>query len=244
MSSTPTVTPVVTQSWFKVHERLLIVLMVLLAGSWGYSKYADASASKAETRANVAEQALESQKENNAAMALQTAQVIAQYQTMCQSLAAQTSALQASLTQRQATLAKQVTTDANLPLAGLAQRWQVLIPTVTPTVTPVGVGLTSQEAHDTVAALEQIPVLQSNLKDTQSDLGATQGALGQANTVISDQTKQITGLNLEISDRTKACAAQVAAAKAEGRKGKIRWFKIGFVSGFVAGLWGGHSAGL
>ena len=175
MSSIPTVTSVVTQSWFKVHERLLIVLMVLLAGSWGYSKYADALASKAETRANIAEQALVLQKSTDAQNAATVAQVLAQYQAMCLSLQSQNSSLAASVASRQATLAKQVITDANLPLAGLAQRWQTLLPTVTPTVTPVGIGLTSQEAHDTVAALEQIPVLQSNLKDTQSDLGATQG---------------------------------------------------------------------
>jgi len=80
-TTTPTVTSVTT-SWFLAHERLLLVAMVLLAGAWGFSRYADLSASKAEARAVAAEQALASQKATDAQNAATTASVLAQYQAM------------------------------------------------------------------------------------------------------------------------------------------------------------------
>ena len=46
------------------------------------------------------------------------------------------------------------------------------------------------------------------------------------------------------SDDDKACKAEVASVKADARKGKVKWFKIGYVAGLVSGLWLGHAAGL
>src|SRR5271157_4482162 len=89
-------------TWVQKHERLIIVALVLAAGSWGLQHFLDNQAAKAETRASVAEQALVLQKSQNDAMAAQSAQVAQQYATMVQALAAQNASLASAVAQRQA----------------------------------------------------------------------------------------------------------------------------------------------
>jgi hypothetical protein len=241
--STAPATPVATpEHWYKKYERTIVIALVLLAGAWGYGKYTDVLASRAETRATVSEQALASQKDTDAQFALQTAQVLAQYQIMCQSLVAQNNALQASVAQRQAILVKQVTQDSTLSLPDLAKRLKTLGNAPETSVSLLGdhIDLTQAGAVAITQTLEALPVIQEDLKDTQATLGATQGALTQANVVLVDQNKQITGLNLAAVDQDRACKAQVAALKADARKSKLRWFKLGFLLGFGSGAYLGH----
>jgi hypothetical protein len=245
MSTTPAA-PVATpavQSWLQKHERIVIVALVLAAGSWGLQHYLDNAAAKAETRATVAEQALVLQKAADTQLASTVAQVTQQYQAMVQALTAQNSSLAAAAASRQTAQTANQAKDATLPLIDLANRLQTLGKAPEGTVSASGnsVNLTQPGAVAVVQQLETIPELQGDLKDTQAALGASQGALTQAGTVITGQAKEITGLNLAATDQDKACKTQIAAVKADARKSKIKWFKIGFISGFVTGLWGGHA---
>ena len=243
MATTPVVPATTsTLSWLQRHERLIIVALVLLAGAWAYGKYADASASKAETRATVAEQALLSQKETDAKNEAQTASVLAQYQAMVTTLTAQNSALAAAAASRQAIVAKNQATDTALALPVLAARLGTLgnVPDGQVSTDINHVILTQPGAVAVVQTLETIPALQSDLKDTQTVLAGAQTAQAKAGEVIADQNTQIAGLKLTVTAEETSCKAQVAVVKAEARKGKIKWFKIGFVTGFVSGLWAGH----
>ena len=58
-------------------------------------------------------------------------------------------------------------------------------------------------------------------------------SLGQ---VVSGQNTEIAGLNIQLTDASKACQAQVAVA----RKSRWKWFKAGAVVGFIGGLATGH----
>ena len=246
MATTP-VTPVVrAESWLKHHERLLIVLMVLLAGGWAYSKYADLSASKAETRAQVAEQTLAAQKAQDAQNAATTASVLAQYQAMVTTLSAQNASLAAAAAQRQVVLKQNQATDSTLALPALAKRLETLgnVPDGQVSTAGDSVKITQSGTVAVVQMLETIPVLQADLKDQTTLADAAQAAQKQGDTVIADQAKQITGLNLTIKDEETQCKAQVAVVKAQARKSKLRWFKLGFLLGFGSGAYLGHAAHL
>jgi hypothetical protein len=221
---------------------MAIVAMVLLAGSWGLNHFLNNAAARSETRATAAEAALTAQKSQDAQNASTVAQVTQQYAAIVQTLQAQNASLAASLAQRQAVVVAQQHTDASLPVADLANRLKTIGNAPKGSISVLGshIEIDQPGAVAITQTLETIPALQADLKDTQGALGATQAAQDKANEVIADQGKQITGLNLTLVDADKACKAQVAAVKAEGRKNSMKWFKRGFGLGFLTGLLGGH----
>jgi hypothetical protein len=244
--ATPVAAPTVTQTWIQKHERVIIVALVLLAGSWAYGKYANLASSKAEARANAAEQALVLQNATDAQLAAQTAQVLAQHQAIEQAYAALQTATAAAAASRQASVVQQQKTDATLPAADLANRMktQAKAPEGSITVSGDTLNLTRVGAVAVVQALDTIPALQADLDDETALAQSAISAKNSGDEVIAAQTKEITGLQTAAVDQQKACTAQIAAVKADARKSKIKAFKWGFVAGFLSGLWAGHSAGL
>src|SRR5271157_1072102 len=224
-------------TWVQKHERLVIVALVLLAGSWGLQHFLDNQAAKAETRANVAEQALVLQNTTNAQNAATTASVLAQYQGMVTALTAQNASLAAAAASRQAIVTKNQTTDATLALPELANRLQSLgnVPIGQVSSDSNHVILTQPGAIAVTQTLETIPALTANLKDQTALAASLQAALTQGQTVITDQSKEITGLNLAAKDADVACKAEVKAVKAEENKAKRKWF----FRGVLVGLFGG-----
>ncbi len=244
--TTPAVTPAISQSWLMRHERLLIVAMVLLAGSWGFSRYTDARATSAEAKASAAEQALVLQKATDAKNEATLAQVLSQYQAISQADHALISSLAATVAQRQAGVAQNQTTDATLALPLLGNRLSELgnVPNGQVSVDSSHVILTQTGAVAVTQTLETIPALKADLKDTQTALSTSEGAKAKADQVIASQTDVITGLKTVAVDQDKACKAEVTAAQAEGKKNSVKWFKRGFIVGFLAGLWTGHATGM
>jgi chromosome segregation ATPase len=219
------------------------VVLVLLAASWGLGKYLDAAASRAEARATAAEQALTDQKAQNAQFAATVGQLTQQYQQLTASLAAQNASLAASMATRQTAQVAQRATDAHLPLTELVTRLSAIGNVPLDDISVVGnqISLNQPGAVAVTQTLESIPALQGDLKDTTATLGATQAAKAQADTLIAGQAKEITGLNLQITDADKACKAQVSAVTADANKSKRKWFLRGVLVGFLGGLWGGHA---
>ena len=247
---TTTTTPAPTQgwAWLKAHEILVALVLLLAVGVWGYGRFLDASSSKAEARANTAEQALVAQKAQDAQNAAQILTLTQQYQQLTATLATQNASLAASLASRQTAQAAQQATDAHLAPSALATRLQQLANTLPEEVAlaPDGkIDLTQSGAVKVTQTLEQIAPLQADLKDTQATLGATQAAKAQADTLIAAQGTQITGLNLAMTDQDKACKTEIASVKADAKKSKWSWFKRGFVvgavTGFVGGVFSGHA---
>jgi hypothetical protein len=130
-----------------------------------------------------------------------------------------------------------------LPLSDLATRLATLGQAPVTDVSVVGnqIEVTQPGAVAIVQTLETIPALQADLKDTTAILGATQAAKAQADTLIAGQAKEITGLNLQITDADKACKTEIAAVKAEASRSKRKWFIRGFLAGVLGGLWLGHA---
>jgi hypothetical protein len=221
--------PVPTLSWLQKHEKIVIVLLVVLLGVWGFQKYADQRAVAAETKAAVAESVKAAADRAAAQNAVTVQQVTQQYQTIIQTQTAQIQALMQQQAARDAAAIAQQKTDATLPSKALAQRMaaQANIAPVDITVLGDDIRLTRPGALAVVQTMEQIPVLQANLKDETAVAKSTQTELDQANSVIGVQKTQITDLNNKNVADSKACQAEIAVVKAKARKDALKWFARG-----------------
>ena len=233
-------------SWLQKHEKIVIVALVLAVGAFGLNKYFDVASVRADAKAVAAEQVAADAKANSAVLAAQSAIQAQQYQALVTALAAQNASLARSIASRQAALPVQQATDARLPLNDLATRLQTLGNAPVGSVSVAGnqIDLTQQGAVSVTQTLEQVPVLVQNLADETKIAGNYLAEVQKSDILASDLTSQITGLNNQIVANDKACTTQIAAVKADGHKNSVKWFRRGFVVGLIAGLWGGHAAGL
>jgi hypothetical protein len=129
---------------------------------------------------------------------------------------------------------------AVLPLPDLAKQWAAVVPSVVPVVTPTGISINSQGAHDTVAALISIPVLTQNLATQTEISGNLQQELTESGVLNAALGTQVVALNQEIAadkilltKSDEASIMTIAALKADARKSKRNWFIAGFVSGIA-----------
>jgi hypothetical protein len=222
--------------WFKAHEflaiALIIVVPVALLGNKALNKDYDAAVAREKS----AVQTLQTQKEQNDKLAVQNQQAQQQYQVLLGQVSADNKKLTAEMLQLSQTLAARQKQDAALPLPELASRWEFLIGTSGISSTENGLLSSPEASRATVSNLESLPVIKQQLADETtlaSDKDKQITSLGQ---VVNGQNTEIAGLNIQLTDASKACQAEVAVA----RKSKWRWFKFGLVTGFVAGVATGH----
>lgn len=233
------------------HERLLIVVALVIFGWWAYGKYADIRLqhdsavlqqqkliNEAQAKANQA--ALEQQQKDDAIRMKDEAD----RQAEAAKLQAQNQALVNANTALAAALTKAQKQDATLPPTELAARWQQLVPTAPPasiTVAPTGMTVNSAAAVATVQELEKVPVLTSELENektkeanTETMLASSNEAIGFLNQSITDRDKRIDGLNLTIVGNQKQCTEEKKVMADQFRKSKRRWFIVGYVAGFIS----------
>jgi hypothetical protein len=232
MADTPLVR---AETWFKQHERLIIVALVLVFCAFGVSKYFDVSAVRADAKFVAAQQIAVNDRANAAAAAQQAAITVLQYQAMVDALSKQNASLSASIAQRTASGNTQRTVDAKMALSPLVSRWNEVAGTeIDLSLKDNTVTVSDTDAHKTVDLLEQVPVLAQNLKDETVIAGNLQNELNAGVKARDAKDVQISALNKELTDDAKACTLQIAAVKADARKSKGRWAKISFVIGFLA----------
>jgi hypothetical protein len=235
----------VEKTWLQKHERLLIVAMLIAASYFGLNHYLDNAASKAETRAKIAESATAQANASLAASTATAAQVAQMYQAMNQALSAQNASLAAALVQRQAATVAQQKTDATLPLIDLATRLQVLgtAPTGSVTVLADKIALTQPAAVAVTQTLEIIPELKANLADETALAAAESNAKAEGDKVIFAKEDELSKLALARTADQSQCTADKKALKAEAHKNSMKWFKRGFITGNITGFLGGLYAG-
>ena len=88
-----------------------------------------------------------------------------------------------------------------------------------------------------------MPVLQANLKDETTIAQNTQTSLDNANSIISQVDGVITDLNAVHAADSAKCTADLNQVKADAKKNNFKWFKRGFIVGFLGGLYA-HALGL
>ena len=230
-------------TWLQKNERIIIIALVLLFCGWGINKWINNDAKKADAQAQVAMQQLADQKAKDAQDATQVAQLNAQYQQLVVLVTEENAQLASAIAQRNAGLQKQQAADQQMTPPQLATRWGDLVsakPDDIRVATDGNLEVTETVALSTVEQLEQVPVLTLNLSNETSVAAANQQEAETANGLNSALAVQVGDLQTTITKDDAACKAQVAAVKADANKSKVKWFKIGFVTGFISGLFTGH----
>lgn len=227
-----------TKSWLLLHERLIITVLVLaLVAGFGY-KILSHEAEKDQAAASAAQQALSIQQDENKQLAAQVQASQQQTQALVAQLTAQNAQLQQGIQSRTVVLQTQQKAIQTLPVPDVVNRWTELTGTDASqmTVTPDGVSITPQAARDTVSQLEEVPVLKANLADTQTQVTNLTTELTASTNLNGLLTTQVSGLKVELADTKTADALTLKAAKADARKGKAKWFGIGYVAGWASAI--------
>lgn len=242
-TTTTTTTPTTvstTTSWLKQHETMVIVFLVLLFGGYMFSKYADMNSAKKDAQNVAAQQAAVEAKANTAAALLQASQTAAQYQAMVTALTQQNAALAQAVAQRNTVLATNTTKDAVAPLPDLLVRWNMLAGTNVQ-VSGSNASVSDTDSRKTVTLLEQVPVLQANLNDETTVNGNLQKTIAEADVRFGADQNAIAKLNTQITVDANACNTAIGQVKADAKKSKWHFFKLGFITGFLSGAYIGHA---
>src|SRR5271157_6514190 len=209
-------TPGLIRTFLLDHERLIIIVVLAVGLWWGYGKYAQIRLDH--DNAALAQQRLvtAAQIQQNQQAAQQVAQDAADKKALEDKVAAQNQQLTAMNVALASALTKQQKTDASLPVPDLVNRWAQLAPG-TNFAGAIGSGnnvaVTPSNALATVQQLEKVPVLTQQL---------------------ANETTEKTNDDQLIVDNGAVCAEQIKVVKDEARKGKRKWFIIGYIAGFAS----------
>ena len=237
--STPVVTPIVTQlhpisTYLKAHERLLIVLVLVVLSWFALGKVQSVIAAHDNANLQQAKVVAQVQQEKNDALAKQIAQQAAEYKALADKVNAQNAALEQANVNLANALIKQQRTDASLPPSELANRWTVLVPQAKPVVTPTGIAVDTPSAVATVQALEETPALRAQLSNERTQLENAQKLIVDEGTQIATLNTLVTGKDALLADDAKVCSAQIKVVKDAAAKSKRKWFYAGYVLGFLS----------
>lgn len=235
-----------TLSWLKAHERIVIVFMCLLVLGFIGNKYINYEADQATSQATVAAQVAAEAKSSAEKAAQASALTSTQYQSMVDTLTRQNQALAQAITSRDSVLGQKVT-EVSKPKAptvvasDVNEAYKGSAPSV---VTDSGITFDPTVVQKfTVTKLER-DAFQANLSDETQVASNLKTELDKSNQLSGTLNVQVSSLNNQIVTQGKQCAADIKLVKAESRKGKVKWFKVGYVMGLVSGLWLGHAVGL
>ena len=220
-------------SWLQKHERIVIVALVLVAGVFLGNKYLNYESAQKDAKVAALTLVVNQDKQTVANLALQAAQAQATYQTTLDAITKENASLAQANAQELGALAQRQTVDKTLPLPAVASRIESLVPGAVGgiTATTAGVVMNDTASHSVLTTLEEVPVLQDELKNETQVAANNQSALDEANTVIVDKTAQIIGLNKSLTDQQAHETAAVAAEKLKTKKAWRSGFKWGFAAG-------------
>lgn len=219
--------------YLKAHERLLVVVLLLLSSWFALGKIESMVAAHDNANLQQAKVVSAVQQEKNDA----TAKLIAQHDADTAALNAKIEARDAQLQQLQVTLvtalSKQQQVDKTLTPTELTNRWNVLVPEAGVSITNGQATLPDSGARATVIELEKAPVLTQQLAASTEELTNAQSLLAAEGQQVTDRDALITGLKAKAVDDSKVCTDQIATVKAEARKSKRHWFYAGVVVGWL-----------
>ena len=218
----------------KTHAPLIVAAGVLSIAGWATVKIVNHNAEVDHDKAVQSQTILQQQATQNAQIAEQVKQEQQTLQQFFLQQQAQNAALVSAITARNQQVVVQQKSDASLPPTELAARWNFLLGTTGQVQTASGgYAVTESAAVSTTQQLEELPVLQANVGDLQIQIANKDKVIDDGKKLVDDQTSQIKGLGVQIVDGQKACAATITAVKAEARRGKLKWFGIGYVAGLM-----------
>jgi hypothetical protein len=232
---TPLITPILTQSWLKAHERIVLTFLVLAFGIYGWNKWLDKSAADTASKAALAEQqAAQSKSVADAAMA-QLVQQQASFNQQEQTRATEMAALVNAIATRDSASASRVAV-VEQPKTPT----QAVTDLQTTYTLPAPVSVTSDGADVPTSDLQLFTVTKidadtctQDIADVRTELSTTTSGLTQATALLTSQVGVIADLKTEATKTAAANVAEVKALKADARKSKWHWFIAGFLAGFT-----------
>lgn len=234
--STPTVTPttpvawVVTQTWFQKHERIIIALIALSLGVWGFNKWVDKSANDAKAQVAIAQQAQATQDASVKALQAQLAQQSAQFAQSQTEMKTEILSLVSAIAQRDAATQSKVieVTKPKTPTQAVVDLQQAYpkLPDA-PVVTDAGATVTTADVQQFTVAKIEGDAAKADLDDTKTELTKTNDSLTQAVSLLGAKDNVITGLQTDIKTHDATCKTEKDQIKADARKGKWHSFLAG-----------------
>ena len=224
-------------TYVKAHEKLILAAIVGLVLWVGIGHIEGIIAAHDNVNLVQAKIVAQSQADKNAAIAEQVAIQAEQYKALAVQVNAQNAALEQANVNLANALIKQQRTDATLPPSELAKRWAALVPGMSEIGMSWGatdMSLPHASAVATVQQLEEVPVLKTELSNSNKKLENVDTLLTASTGQITTLNSSVDGLRLQIVDNAKVCTAQIAVVKAEARRSKRRWFIVGYVAGFIS----------
>jgi hypothetical protein len=220
-------------SWLMKHERIVIVALVLIAGTFLGNKWLNYEGAQKDAKVAALTLVVNQDKQTVANLALQAAQAQATYQTTLDAITKENASLAQANAQELASLAQRQTVDKSLALPAVAQRIEVLVPATVGgvTATTAGVVMNDTASHAVLTTLEEVPVLNDELKNETQVAQNNANLVSQGQIVNNDLTKQVGALNTELVDSGKQCKASLDALKASNHKANRNWFVRGLATG-------------
>jgi hypothetical protein len=225
----------VTQSWLKTHERIIIVFMILVCGTYGFNHWLDRTSTKDSAKAVASEQIATSQAAANKLLTTQLAQQTALFEQEKNAHAQEVARIVAAMASRNV-VTKQAVAVAVAPKTPS----QAVSDLSTAYTLPVAVVPTDTGADVPTADLQQFTAikiehdaLQSDVLDLQTQVTSDNQQISADSSLVTGLQTQVTGLNAQVKDNDVACKAEVTASKAQARRSKGHWFLLGVVTGFI-----------
>ena len=229
MTTDATIQSTVSKEWNFITHHLISVALVgvlTLGGIYGVESLVARHDEKNRTETNAI----------LAAQTLQTKNLMDQFQVsearhaqIETQLLAQNAQLAVSISARNQAVAVQVKTDATLSAqdaaARIARQTNAGPGEVTASNDMVSIDI--PVTRRITASLDELPVANANLADTQTQLKNETTIAEQAKSDVAGQKTVIASLQTQMTDADKACKADIKTLKAQNRKRNIRYFLFG-----------------
>lgn len=219
-------------SWLQKHERIVIVALILAAGTFGWNRWIDHAAVAADARAAAAAQVVAIQDAASKALAAQSAQQMVLLNQQIDADKQEMASLVASIASRDADSGRRV-----IDVTGPKTPSQAVSDLSTAYILPIPVVPTADGADVPTVDLQQFTVAKitgdtakQDLKDTQTELSSAQGVLATCVTTVDDLRKQTLQDQVDLKAHDTQAAADVKAVKADARKKERNWFFKGMAT--------------
>src|SRR5580658_825257 len=220
-------------TYVKAHEKLILALIAAGVLWFSLGKIESVIARHDEATLKTTTLLAANDATKNAALAAQAATDKAAYQALAAKVDAENAALVNANASLAAALTRQQKVDATLPPTELVARWNTLVPAANVAVTPEGVTLPALGATATVQQLEQVPVLQMELSNSNTEKQNVDALLLSSNGEVSILNTQVGQLQQTIIDNKTQCTDQLKVQADKARK-RERWYAvIGAILGFA-----------
>lgn len=222
-------------SWLKNHIILLVIVVFLVIGLvYSIDSIIARHDAANSAQANVVLQQQTAQT-NLLAAKLQQDETVSAQQTA--QLLAMNAQLTSYITQRDKAIIPVLQKDTTLSAVDAAQKIAVQTKATSGEVIPQNdtVIVDLPVARNIVASLDQLPVTQADLSDTQKQLSSEIAIASNLQNNVTDGQKLIDSMRTQATDADKSCKAEIAVVKVQARKSKIKWFFAGVVAGLLGG---------